>query len=195
MEPLVALVGFSFVSSVTPGPNNILLWASGATFGFRRTVPHVLGTAVGIGAMALVAAGAAGAVLAAVPQLATVMKVGGSIYLLWLAGQIVRAGALDRANVARPFGLVSAAAFQLVNPKAWVFALGAVTTFRPGELPAAAGGLVVALTMMVVIVPTAALWAGAGDALSRFVSSPRARRAVSLILAAMLIGTVALVWV
>ena len=73
------------------------------------------------------------------------MKVAGSIYLLWLATQIVRAGALERTDVARPFGLVSAAAFQLVNPKAWIFALGAVTTFRPAELPAAAGGVVVAL--------------------------------------------------
>jgi threonine/homoserine/homoserine lactone efflux protein len=195
MESLVALFGFSFVSSVTPGPNNILLWASGAAFGFRRTVPHVLGTAVGIGAMALVAAVAAGAVLAAVPQLATAMKVGGSIYLLWLAGQILRAGALDRATVARPFGLVSAAAFQLVNPKAWVFALGAVTTFRPAELPVALGAVLVAITMMIVVVPTAALWAGGGDAISRFVSGPRARRMVSLALAAMLGGTVALVWI
>jgi threonine/homoserine/homoserine lactone efflux protein/catechol 2,3-dioxygenase-like lactoylglutathione lyase family enzyme len=194
MEQLAALVGFSFVSSVTPGPNNILLWASGASFGFRRTVPHVLGTALGIGAMVLLAAIAAGAILAAVPQLATAMKVAGSVYLLWLAVQIVRAGALERTDVARPFGIVSAAAFQLVNPKAWVFALGAVTTFRPTELPAAAGGAFVALTMMLVIVPTAALWAGAGDALSRFVSGPRARRVVSLVLAGLLIGTVALVW-
>ena len=195
VEQLAALVGFSVVSSITPGPNNILLWASGASFGFRRTVPHVLGTALGIGAMALVAAVAAGAILAAVPQLATAMKVAGSIYLLWLATQIVRAGALERTDVARPFGLVSAAAFQLVNPKAWIFALGAVTTFRPAELPAAAGGVVVALIMMLVIVPTAAVWAGAGDALSRFVSGRRARRVVSLILAGMLIATVALVWI
>jgi threonine/homoserine/homoserine lactone efflux protein len=170
VEQLAALVGFSVVSSITPGPNNILLWASGASFGFRRTVPHVLGTALGIGAMALVAAVAAGAILAAIPQLATAMKVAGSIYLVWLATQIVRAGALQRTDVARPFGLVSAAAFQLVNPKAWIFALGAVTTFRPAELPAAAGGAVVALIMMLVIVPTAAGWAGAGDAVSRFVS-------------------------
>lgn len=195
MEQLALLVGFSFVSSITPGPNNILLWASGATFGFRRTVPHVLGTAIGIGGMALVAAVAAGAILAAVPQLATAMKVAGSIYLLWLAIQIVRAGALERTDVARPFGLVSAAAFQLVNPKAWIFALGAVTTFRPAELPALAGGTFVALTMMLVVVPTAAVWAGAGDALSRFISSPRARRVVSVFLTVMLIGTVVLVWV
>ena len=92
-------------------------------------------------------------------------------------------------------GSCPAAAFQLVNPKAWIFALGAVTTFRPAELPAAAGGVVVALTMMLVIVPTAALWAGAGG-------RPRAARARSAraaggqpVLAGMLVGTVALVWI
>ena len=194
MEQLAALVGFAVVSSVTPGPNNILLWASGATFGLRRTLPHVFGTAIGIGAMAAVAAIAAGAILTAVPQLETAMKLGGSLYLLWLAVQIVRAGALERTDVARPFGLVSAAGFQLVNPKAWIFALGAMTTFRPTELPIVLGSALVAVTMMIVVVPTAALWAGAGDALSRFVSTSRARRIVSLVLAGMLVGTVALVW-
>jgi threonine/homoserine/homoserine lactone efflux protein len=194
VEQLAALVGFAVVSTVTPGPNNVLLWASGATFGLRRTLPHVFGTAIGIGVMALVAAVAAGAILTAVPQLATAMKLGGSLYLLWLAGQIVRAGALERTDVARPFGLVSAAAFQVVNPKAWVFALGAMTTFRPADMSIALGSALVAVTMMIVVVPTAALWAGAGDALSRFVSTPRARRIVSLVLAGMLVGTVALVW-
>jgi threonine/homoserine/homoserine lactone efflux protein len=195
VEQLAALVGFAVVSTVTPGPNNVLLWASGATFGLRRTLPHVFGTAIGIGVMALNAAVAAGAILTAVPQLATAMKLGGSLYLLWLAGQIVRAGALERTDVARPFGLVSAAAFQIVNPKAWVFALGAMTTFRPADMSIALGSALVAVTMMIVVVPTAALWAGAGDALSRFVSTPRARRIVSLVLAGMLVGTVALVWV
>ena len=194
MEQLAALVGFAVVSTVTPGPNNILLWASGATFGLRRTLPHVFGTAIGIGAMALVAAVAAGAILTAVPQLETAMKLGGSLYLLWLAGQIVRAGALERTDVARPFGLVSAAAFQVVNPKAWIFALGAMTTFRPVELPIVVGSALVAITMMLIVVPTAALWAGAGETLSRFISTPRARRIVSLILAGLLVATVALVW-
>src|SRR4249919_955395 len=66
---LVALLGFAFVSSFTPGPNNILLWASGATFGFRRTVPHVLGTAIGLGAMARASAAGIAALLVAVPAL------------------------------------------------------------------------------------------------------------------------------
>lgn len=195
MEQFLGLIGFSFASSVTPGPNNVLLWASGASFGLRRTLPHVFGTALGIGSMTLAVAAASGAVLAAIPGLATAMKVGGSCYLLWLAWQVLRAGALERTDVARPFGLVSAAAFQLINPKAWIFALGAVTTFRPAELSIVVGSLVVALTMMTVIVPTALLWAGAGDALGRLTKGKRARQAVSVVLAGLLLASVALVWV
>src|SRR5215207_6898424 len=164
MAELWALIGFSFVSSVTPGPNNILLWASGASFGFRRTVRHVLGTALGLGGMALAVAAGLGALITSVPEIALAMKVAGSAYLLYLAYQVAGAGALERADVARPLGFVQAAMFQAINPKAWIFALGAVTTFRPAELPIPAGSLFVAATMMVVIVPSAALWAAAGGA-------------------------------
>jgi len=191
---LVALVGFSFVSSVTPGPNNVLLWASGATFGFRRTARHVVGTAIGIAAMALVAAAGLAALITAVPQVGVAMKVAGSVYLLWLALQIARGGGLTGTVVARPLGLVEAAGFQLINPKAWIFALGAMTTFRPTDLPIEAGSALVAATMFVVILPTASLWALGGNALSRLANGPRAGRAMSLILAGLVAATVVSVW-
>ena len=88
------------------------------------------------------------------------MKVAGSAYLLYLAWQVAHAGAIEAGVLARPMGLASAAAFQLVNPKAWIFALGAVTTFRPAELSPLVGTAVVALTMALVILPTASIWAG-----------------------------------
>jgi len=191
---LLALAGFSFVSAATPGPNNVLLWASGATFGFRRTLPHVLGTAVGIGAMALLVAAGLGALVTALPGLAAVMKIGGSLYLLYLAIQIARAGSLQRADVARPLNLVGAAAFQAINPKAWIFALGAMSTFRPTDLPVLAGSVLVAATMMLVILPSAALWAIGGEALNRLIADDRTRRAVSIVLAALVAATVILVW-
>lgn len=195
MEELGALVAFSFVSSVTPGPNNILLWASGAEFGFRRTIRHVVGTALGLGAMALAVAAGLGVLITTVPEVAFAMKLAGSAYLLYLAWQIAGTRALVRGDLARPLGLLQAAAFQVINPKAWIFALGAVTTFRPVGVPVMTGSLLVALTMMVVIVPTAALWAGAGGAISRFLAGGRTQRMVSLILAAMLAATVVLVWI
>ena len=194
MDELAALVGFSFVSSVTPGPNNVLLWASGARFGFRRTVRHVVGTAVGLGTMALGAAAGIAALVSALPALELAMKVAGSAYLLFLAWQTAMAGTLDPGVVARPFGLFQAAAFQAINPKAWIFALGAVTTFRPDGFPVVAGSVLVAATMMVVIVPSASLWAAGGGALARFLEGERTRQLVSLGLAGVLALTVVTVW-
>jgi threonine/homoserine/homoserine lactone efflux protein len=194
VDTFLALVAFSFVSSVTPGPNNVLLWASGAEFGLRRTMRHIVGTAVGIGVMALAAAAGLGALVTSVPELAVAMKVGGSVYLLYLAFRVAGARGLASSELARPLGLVQAAAFQVVNPKAWIFALGAVTTFRPAELPPLGGSILVAMTMMAVILPTATLWAAAGGAINRLVSSDRRRRVVSLALAALVVATVVSVW-
>ena len=195
MNELLALLGFAFVSSVTPGPNNVMLWASGATFGVRRTTRHVVGTALGIGAMALAVAAGLGTLITTVPMLGTAMKVAGSAYLLYLAWQIARSGALQAATVSRPLGVVEAASFQLVNPKAWVFALGAITTFRPAGLPIATGSLLVAVAMMLVIVPTAELWAAGGGALNGLLSGARTHRFVSLALAGIVAATVVWVWI
>ena len=195
MNELLALLGFAFVSSVTPGPNNVMLWASGATFGVRRTTPHVLGTAIGIGAMALAVAAGLGTLLTTIPALGIAMKLGGSAYLLYLAWQIAHVGGLEAGAVSRPLGLVEAATFQLINPKAWIFALGAITTFRPAGLPIATGSLVVAVAMMAVIVPTAELWAVGGGALNRLITGARTRRIVSLTLAAIVALTVVWVWI
>ena len=198
MDPaatLLALVGFSVVSSGTPGPNNVLLWASGATFGLRATLPHVLGTAAGIGAMTLAAAAGLAAVVTGAPALALAMKLAGSAYLLVLAWRIARSTSFDRVVVARPLGFVGAAAFQAVNPKGWIFALGAVTTFRPAALDPAVGSVLVAVVMMAVIVPTAVLWAGAGGTLGRALAGERSRRIVGPALGLLLAATVALAWV
>ena len=95
----------------------------------------------------------------------------------------------------RPLGLLQAAAFQVINPKAWIFALGAITTFRPAGLPMVTGSAFVAATMMIVVVPTAAIWAGGGGVLSPLMTNARAYRLVSLALATLLAGTVVFVWI
>lgn len=182
---MIALIGFSFVSAGTPGPNNILLWASGASFGVLASLRHVVGTALGLGAMALAVAAGLGALVTAVPGLEIVMKVAGSAYLLYLAAQIARSGGLERGTIAKPLGLLQAAAFQVINPKAWIFALAAMTTFRPPDLPVALGSVAVAVTMMVVILPSAGLWVVAGDALNRLAAGGRAGQVVRLVLAAL----------
>ena len=195
MDTILALVAFSFVSSITPGPNNVLLWASGAAFGLRRTVPHIVGTAAGLGLMALAAAAGLAALVTTVPGLAVAMKVLGSIYLLVLAYRIAGTRGLAKGELASPLGLIQAAAFQVVNPKAWIFALGAITTFRPSGLSPVDGTALVAATMMAVILPTAAVWAAAGGAINRLLTNEGRRRVVSLLLAVLVVATVASVWI
>lgn len=195
MDRLVALLGFGFVCTVTPGPNNVLLWASGAAFGVRRSWPHVLGTALGVGLMAVLVAAGLGVLVTTIPPLAFAMKVAGSVYLLFLAWQVAGAGALERTTSARPMGLLQAIAFQLVNPKVWIFAVGAVSTFRPPDVPIVIGSALVVLLMMAITIPSSALWVVGGDALDRLIERPATRRAVSLGLALLVVGTVVLVWV
>lgn len=195
MQWLIGLVGFSLVSAGTPGPNNVLLWASGATFGFRRTMPHIVGTALGIGAMTLAVAAGVGLIVTSLPALTLLMKVAGSAYLLVLAYRIARAGSTEGTTVSRPMNLLEATTFQAVNPKGWIFAFGAVTTFRPDQFSAIAGSLAVAVTMMAVILPCAAAWAVAGGAMSRLLSGGGAGRGVSLVLGGLVAVSVLAVWI
>jgi threonine/homoserine/homoserine lactone efflux protein len=105
-------------------------------FGLRRSMPHVVGTAIGIGALAIAVAVGLGGLLAAVPGLTFVMRIAGSVYLAWLATQIARTGDVRLADLDRPMSVGAAALFQAANPKAWIFALGAVSTFRRVHRPA-----------------------------------------------------------
>jgi threonine/homoserine/homoserine lactone efflux protein len=195
MNELLGLVGFAFVGSVTPGPNNALLWASGLRFGFGRTTGHVAGTALGIGGLILAVAAGIGALLTTVPGADLALKLVGSAYLLYLAYTIASSHLTRRTDISRPLGVLGAAAFQLANPKAWLFALAAVGTFRPPSLAPAVAALTVATTSAVVILGTAAVWAAGGAALNRIADNERAQRAISLTLALVLAASVAFIWV
>jgi len=195
METLLALVGFSFVSSVTPGPNNLLLWASGAEFGFLATSRHVIGTALGIGAMALVAAAGIAELVAMVPGVELALRLAASAYLIYLAYRIAGAHVFERSAISRPLGLTGAAAFQVVNPKAWIFALGAVTAFRPPGLSPVVGTIAVAATMTLVVIPSAAIWAGAGGAVGGLMNDRRSGRIVSAVMAVLLAVSVVAIWI
>ncbi len=195
MRALEALVLFAFVSSVTPGPNNALLWASGLQFGFRATLPQIIGTSAGIGVLAVAVAAGLGAVVTGLPEVELALKLVGSLYLLFLAFRLAGGAALQRAQIARPLRVHEAAAFQFLNPKAWLFALAAVSTFRPTDLPVAIGSAIVILTMVVIVLPTASIWAAGGTALHRLTASRRAHRALNGGLALLLAVSIAFIWI
>ena len=102
LNELAALVAFAFVGSFSPGPNNAVLWASGISFGFRRTVPQIVGAALGVGSLVVGVAAGTGAFLEAVPPAALALKVAGSVYLLYVAWRVAGSGVIGRAQVTRP---------------------------------------------------------------------------------------------
>ena len=194
MSLLVALAAFSFISAVTPGPNNVMLWASGVQFGFRRTIPHILGISAGVGSMALLVAAGLGVLITTVPALEVGLKVVGSLYLLYLAFQIAGGGEAKEREVATPLTPWQALVFQYVNPKAWVFVLGAVTTFRPPGMNVALGTVLMAVTMMVVVIPCASLWAAAGTVLNRYLTDQRRSKWFRIAMGVLLAATIVYIW-
>ncbi|MGH2594718.1 MAG: LysE family translocator [Actinomycetota bacterium] len=189
----LGLIVFAFVGTVSPGPNNAVLWASGLRFGFRPTVPHLVGTAIGMGSIILAVAAGIGAALHAVPGAETALKVVGSLYLVYIAYLVVRGGTVNRADVAAPLTVWQAVWFQCLNPKAWVFSVAAVAAFLPEGKPVA----VVTFTAVVlaVVVVSSSIWAAGGVALGLVLDDERSRRAVSITLAALLVASVALIWI
>ncbi|MEP3295733.1 MAG: LysE family translocator [Pseudoruegeria sp.] len=187
-ELFIALTGFAFVSSVTPGPNNLMLMASGANFGFRRTVPHMLGIGLGFTFMtALVGVGLAH-VFAAYPMTHVILKIGSVVYMSWLAWKIATAAApKERHAEARPITFLQAAAFQWVNPKAWAMALTAVTVY------AGSGGteavLMVALIFGVINLPSVSIWTVLGQQMRRFLTNPTRLRLFNWTMAILLMGS------
>ncbi|MBL8670531.1 MAG: LysE family translocator [Alphaproteobacteria bacterium] len=173
---LLAACVFAFVASITPGPNNVMLAASGATFGFRRTVPHVLGVFLGFMALQAAVALGLGQVFAASATLQTALKWVGAAYLLWLAWKIGTAGRPAADPDARPLSFLQAAAFQVANPKGWTFAIGVAAIAVDGTT-SPAQALAVAALVATIGLPCMAVWAGCGVAVGRWLTSDRALRA------------------
>lgn len=183
---LAALVGFAFVTTVTPGPNNLMLMASGANFGFRRTMPHMLGIAGGVALMALLIGLGLMALFEAAPGLNGVLKLASFVYLLWLAYRIATAAPVAaRAANARPMTLVQAAAFQWVNPKAWAMCLSAITIYAPERSLLSVA--IVAGAFALVSLPAISIWAWLGTVISQWLSSTRRLRSFNFGMAGLLI--------
>ena len=187
---IAAFCLFAFVASITPGPNNAMLMASGANFGVRRTVPHLLGVILGFVVLLLAAGLGLGALFAAWPPLHQVLQAAGAAYLLYLAYRIATADGIGGGGraAARPLSFLQAALFQWINPTAWAIALGAVATYAPRK-DFAAGVVVIALLIGVVNAPCALAWAMAGAVLRRLLDRPMVLRAFNWTMAALLVAS------
>jgi threonine/homoserine/homoserine lactone efflux protein len=189
---LIGLATFSLVSSITPGPNNLMLMASGANFGFRRTIPHMLGVALGFTLMVLLVGVGLLGLFDAWPVSYTILKVASVGYLLYLAGRIATAAAPgarpgDEAPAGRPFTFLQAAAFQWVNPKAWTMALTALSVYSPTQSLAAVS--LVAAVFGTINLPCISLWTLLGQQLRSLLNSSRRLVIFNITMAILLVAS------
>ncbi|MFS4437156.1 LysE family translocator [Paracoccaceae bacterium GXU_MW_L88] len=183
---LPALAGFAIVTSVTPGPNNLMLMASGVNFGLRRTLPHLAGITSGFVAMILILGAGLGDLLTRVPVLELGMKILSAAFIFWLAYKIATSKPPQaRDETQRPMRFFEAAAFQWVNPKSWAMAVSAITTYRADA--SLTGLLLVAVIYGAINAPFCSLWAIAGTGLRRALQNPQTLRVFNIAMALLLL--------
>ncbi len=189
LDVLLALVGFAFVTSITPGPNNLMLMASGANFGFRRTVPHMLGVALGFVFLAVCVGAGLIRVFDLYPAAHAALKIASTVYMLYLAWRIATAAprldGAERGSV--PLTFTQAAVFQWVNPKAWAMALTAVSVYAPAQSIGAI--LQVAAVFGAVNLPSVSTWTVLGQQMRRLLRDPRKLHLFNLAMAVLLVAS------
>jgi len=189
VELMTALSLFALVSSITPGPNNLMLMASGANFGFRRTVPHMLGVGIGFVVMVMLLGVGLVGIFDTYPLSYDILRVVSIGYLVWLAWKIATAGAPARsAGTGRPFTFLQAALFQWVNPKGWAMALTAVTVYAPARDVHSV--LLVAAIFGVINLPSVTCWTVLGQQIQPLLSSGRRVQVFNVCMAGRLLATV-----
>ncbi|PJI91311.1 threonine/homoserine/homoserine lactone efflux protein [Yoonia maricola] len=187
-EILIALVGFAFASSITPGPNNLMLMASGANYGLRRTVPHMLGISMGHAFMVVMVGIVLLQVFETYPILNILLKVLSATYMLWLAWKIANAVAPEASEVTgKPFTFIQAAAFQWVNPKAWFMAITAISAYAPQDNGVLIGAVMVALVFSAVNLPSVTVWAWIGVQVRRWLGTAKRLRVFNVSMAVLLV--------
>jgi threonine/homoserine/homoserine lactone efflux protein len=192
---LLPLLTFVVAMTITPGPNNIMITASGANFGFRRTIPHLMGIVIGFPVMTLAIGVGLGELFKSWPVVHTVLKYAGTAYLLYLAYRIATAARGGEAQSrGRPLTFLEAAAFQWANPKGWMMAVGAISAYTTVGGNPFLESLVIAATFGVIAVPAVGVWAVFGVAVGRLLSSDRALRIFNLTMAALLVASLALLY-
>lgn len=192
---LIPLLVFVFAGLFSPGPNVVMLTASGARFGFRATLPHLFGVAAGVGVIAAAAGLGVAAALLAEPKLALGFRIFATLWILWLAWRTALAGRVKRAeDSGRPFRFVEAVLFQWVNAKVWAVALAASAGFAAG-MPPAQEAARLAVTFSGVNLFVCLFWAATGHLLGRLLSSETRWRRFMAVMALLMAGSAALIWI
>jgi len=186
----LALFAFAFVTSVTPGPNNLMLMTSGANFGLRRTLPHMSGVSFGFVFMCVIIGAGLVQVFTIFPPAQTLLKVASVVFLTWLAWKIANSAPLSKKKAAAgtPMTFLQASAFQWVNPKAWSMGVTAIAAYRPEE-SGMWGVVMVAVIFGLINFPSVSIWVLLGTQLRRILDVDWKLRAFNLTAAALLLAS------
>lgn len=196
METLLPLASFAFASSITPGPNNMMLSASGIAFGLRRTMPHLIGVWVGFTLLLAVCASGVGTALAAFPAAALGLKLFGTAYLVYLTWSMRNVLAPQAADSSvRPLTLGEAVLFQFVNPKAWVMALTAASVFVPDIEPRWLASALLCIAFALVTLPCLCAWTMLGVSLRRCLAMARWRDYFRLMIGVLMLYAIVAMWI
>lgn len=187
MDSLLPLIAFALATSATPGPNTLMVSAAAARAGLRAVVPHMMGITLGFPAMLVAIAAGLGWPFQAFPWLHPALQLLGAAWLAWLAWKIAQAPPHDGGPAAPPLGFWGAAAFQWVNPKAWMIALAAVPAFTRPDAPLLPQALGMAAVFALVSLPCLLLWAGVGLGARRLLATPARLRAFNRVMAVLLV--------
>lgn len=191
VDYLLGLLAFVIATAGTPGPNTMMLLASGVNYGVRPTLPHIFGISGGIVGLILAVGLGLGAALMAAPRVALVLKIAGISYMLWLAWRIATAGPVKAAEGGgRPLSFLEGALFQFVNPKAWAMAISGVAAFTtPDDFFRQLSAMLALFALL--NVPIALAWTGLGAGLATWLGNPRRARMFNLAMAALLVASLA----
>ena len=196
IQLMLSVALFATVTSGTPGPNNVMLTASGANFGYWRTLPHMVGIVIGILAMNILVAAGLGVVFERYPAVQSTLKVVASAYLVYLAWKIATAetSRMDGDSEARPMSLMGGALFQFLNPKAWMMVITAIGSFTLAGDDYWMSVFWVAVIFMLMGFPCISLWAAFGTVVGRFLSSAAALRWFNLIMGGLTAACLVFIW-
>lgn len=199
---LLALASFASVSSITPGPNNLMLLYSGARFGFKRTVPHLIGINIGVSVMVILCCMGIATLFLQLPMAKTALKIFGCAYMLWLAYKLWQSGALPSNEIlensnkgtAKPLTFKQAAMFQYINPKAWMMCLTVPAAYLPQTGSISANTAIAALVFGVMNLLCITTWIQGGVMLQKLMHKPVLAKIINGVIVLMTIYCAVAVW-
>ncbi|WP_076539867.1 LysE family translocator [Shewanella sp. UCD-KL21] len=188
MELIFTIALFAFSAGITPGPNNIMLMTSGVNFGVKRSIPHLMGISLGFPTMILAIGLGLSSLFQSYPIMHQIIKVVGITYLLYLSWLIANSNSnLEGKQTSKPFSFIQAAAFQWVNPKGWIIAIGTIATFTTIEQPLTPQVLTIAMVFLCIALPCGSVWLSFGVGLKKLLKNQRQQRIFNVSMAVLLV--------